>query len=79
MEIGTIQGTSQGLNISPNIHLSCISEGVYVRYTSRLRYPCLFTCSCCTDIHTKDNILVLFVDDDTNFLTLIRGKSYNLK
>ena len=69
-------GLYNGLGIQPNLHLTKIQDGYYIRYTRYVRCPCLFACATCTDIHERDEILFIFLDDITNFLQLIRGKAY---
>lgn len=70
---GFMLGVAEGLPVVPCFLLTTLDTGVYVRVTRRKEVPCLYRCRHWKTIHERDEIVVVFVDEDFRMVSLLKG------
>jgi len=74
---GVLLATLASLPAAPELFLTRVEAGSYIRFTKRPGCPCtdIVCASClhCDAVHTRDKQLLLFVDGEEDFLALLRG------
>jgi len=77
--LGLLLGLAHGLPVVPEACLAGFpSTVVGVVYTERVKCPCLFSCSYCSEIHSRQVLLVLALDDMYSFKRLLQGNLSNM-
>ncbi|GMH59760.1 hypothetical protein TrLO_g6454 [Triparma laevis f. longispina] len=71
---GTALGLLQGLPTQPQFFLTrWPDEGHTVQYEKKIHCPCIFYCAYCSDMHTRQGYLVLFLDNMQSYQELLKG------
>jgi len=66
-------GVGRGLPIVPFFIFTILDSGVYVRVTRKREFPCMYRCKHFPGLHYRDEVIILFVDDDFKLLSLLKG------
>ena len=72
---GLFVGVVQGLPVTPAIRLTKVAGGHYVTYMRRTQCPCFHRFTECSTMHSRRQIVVLFVEDVTTFIGTLRGEN----
>jgi hypothetical protein len=70
---GFMLGVAQGLPVVPFFVLTTVDTGVYIRVTRKKLFPCLYRCKHWATLHQREEIIVLFVDEDFKMISLLKG------
>ena len=73
---GVVLGLLQGLPTSPQFLLTrWPDEGHTVLYDKKMHCPCIFYCAYCSDMHTRQGYLVLFLDNMQGYQSMLKGET----
>ena len=48
-----------------------------LRYVNRTHCPCVVQCASCSPMHTRDQLFILFLEDEQGFFELLRGEKHD--
>ena len=71
---GVLVGFVQGLPVTPQIRLTKIDGGLYFTFLSRTHCPCFHHFHECSTMHSRRQIIVLFVEDIMTFIARLKGE-----
>ena len=71
---GILVGFVQGLPVTPSIRLTKIDGGLYFTFLSRTHCPCFHHFHECSTMHSRRQIIVLFVEDIMTFIARLKGE-----
>jgi len=66
-------GVARGLPVVPFFIFTILDSGVYVRVTRKREFPCMYRCKHFPGLHYRDEVIILYVDDDFKLLSLLKG------
>ncbi|CAM9487124.1 unnamed protein product, partial [Chrysoparadoxa australica] len=70
---GAMLAVVQGLPITPLFKITTLSRGMYMRVHTEVLCPCERNCSKCGEMHSRDEILIVFVRDALSFAEMLSG------
>lgn len=70
---GFLLGCAQGLAIAPFFILTYLDTGVQIRFTRRREFNCMYKCKHWAKMHIRDEILIVFVDEEYKMISLLKG------
>ena len=71
---GMLVGFVQGLPVTPSVRLTKIDGGLYFTFLSRTHCPCFHHFHECSTMHSRRQIIVLFVEDIMTFIARLKGE-----
>jgi len=75
--LGLVVAMLRGLPTLPHLYFTAMPVGVghAVLYERKVRCPCVYACSSCTEIHARQVIFLAYLDEDPNmeFVRMLRG------
>lgn len=70
---GALTGCVHGLPIHPWMSLTTIRDGVWLRLKKKERCPCVYWGRYCTDMHSVQELFVIFPKDHVLFMSRLKG------
>jgi hypothetical protein len=72
---GLMLSVVQGLPVTPSFLLTTISKGVVLRLYKEADCPCVSHMKSCSSLHSRDELVSLFVKDSLTFAEMLKGDS----
>lgn len=71
---GLIMAWWQSLPLTPHFKLTCLREGMFIRYYHKARCPCRGCCKLCSPMHSHDGMLILYCEDEPRLTQVLKGE-----
>jgi hypothetical protein len=70
---GALTGCIHGLPVHPWMSLTTIRDGVWLRLKKKERCPCVYWGRYCTDMHSVQEMFIIFPKDHVLFMSRLKG------
>lgn len=70
---GALTGCIHSLPIRPWMCITMLQQGVWLRVSKKRSCPCSYYGKYCTDMHSADEVFVVFTTDDVKFISLVKS------